>query len=72
MKKETKRRGDMGAIFAKQLPTVAVAIATENDEEEIDRDAEVTQCFARIPELIQRHMKKVEAEVNKFIERCEK
>ena len=70
--KEEKRRGDMLPVYAQQLPHIPVAIATENDEEERARETEVKQIYGRVPEVINRHMKKVEVELRKFLERCEK
>ena len=49
--KEVKRRGDMSSIYAQQLPPVAVAITTENDEEEGKREIALHQVFGRIPEV---------------------
>ena len=47
-----KRRGDMSSIYAQQLPPVAVAMTTENDEEEGKREVALHQVFSRIPEVI--------------------
>ena len=63
--KELKRRGDSVAVYAKQLPSVAVAIATENDDEEGKREGDLASVYSRVPELVERHMKKIEAELNK-------
>ena len=49
--KEVKRRGDMSSIYAQQLPPVAVAITTENDEEGGRREIALHQVFGRIPEV---------------------
>ena len=46
-----KRRGDMSSIYAQQLPPVAVAMTTENDEEEGKREVALHQVFSRIPEV---------------------
>ena len=47
-----KRRGDMSSIYAQQLPPVAVAMTTENDEEEGKREVALHQVFSRIPEVV--------------------
>jgi hypothetical protein len=41
----------MSSIYAQQLPPVAVAITTENDEEEGKREIALHQVFSRIPEV---------------------
>ena len=70
--KEEKRRGDILPVYAQQLPLIPVAIATENDEEESVRESELNKVYKRIPEVVHRHMTKVESELNKFLERRKK